>query len=224
MPIRKYKPTSPGRRSMSVSTFEEITKKKPEKNLIEPLKRKAGPQQPRPHHDASPGGGAKRFYRIIDFKRNKHRHSGPRGSDRIRSKPVGTHRAALLCRRREAIHSGAARPEGRRHGRVWTGSADSRRQCAAAAEHPDWYADPQHRASPGNGGQLVRSAGTSAQLMAKVGRLRAGAHAIRRSSPGASRLHGDTRPGRQRRPREHRDRQGRSEPAHGQAARPFAVR
>ena len=42
MAIRKYKPTSPGRRSMSVSTFEEITKKEPEKNLIEPLKQKAG--------------------------------------------------------------------------------------------------------------------------------------------------------------------------------------
>src|SRR6478735_7484852 len=71
MPIRKYKPTSPGRRAMSVSTFEEITKRRPEKGLTEPLKRKAGRNNQGRITTRHQGGGAKRFYRIIDFKRNK---------------------------------------------------------------------------------------------------------------------------------------------------------
>ena len=72
MPIRKYKPTSPARRSMSVSTFEEITKKKPEKRLTVPLKKTAGRNNRGRITTRHKGGGAKRFYRIIDFKRNKH--------------------------------------------------------------------------------------------------------------------------------------------------------
>ena len=71
MPIRIYKPTSPGRRSMSVSTFEEITKKDPEKSLIEPLKKHAGRNNRGRITTRHRGGGHKRFYRIIDFKRNK---------------------------------------------------------------------------------------------------------------------------------------------------------
>ena len=72
MPIRKYKPTSPGRRSMSVSTFEEITKKEPEKSLTEPLKRQAGRNNHGRITVRHRGGGAKRRYRIIDFKRKKY--------------------------------------------------------------------------------------------------------------------------------------------------------
>src|SRR5215217_3456986 len=71
MPIRKYKPTSPGRRSMSVSTFEEITKKEPEKSLIEPLKKHAGRNNIGRITTRHRGGGNKRFYRLVDFKRNK---------------------------------------------------------------------------------------------------------------------------------------------------------
>src|SRR5215207_6351935 len=71
MPIRIYKPTSPGRRSMSVSTFEEITKKEPEKSLIEALKKHAGRNNRGRITTRHRGGGHKRFYRIIDFKRNK---------------------------------------------------------------------------------------------------------------------------------------------------------
>src|ERR671924_1057829 len=71
MAIRKYKPTSPGRRSMSVSTFEEITKTEPEKRLIEPLKKHAGRNNRGRITTRHRGGGHKRFYRIIDFKRDK---------------------------------------------------------------------------------------------------------------------------------------------------------
>jgi large subunit ribosomal protein L2 len=94
MAIRKYKPTSPGRRSMSVSTFEEITKKKPEKSLIEPLKRKAGRNAHGRITVRHRGGGAKRFYRIIDFKRSK--IGIPAKVNAIEYDPNRTARIALL--------------------------------------------------------------------------------------------------------------------------------
>src|SRR6476469_3258256 len=71
MPIRQYRPTSPGRRGMSVSTFEEITKTKPEKSLTVSLKKHAGRNNQGKITTRHRGGGAKRAYRIIDFKRNK---------------------------------------------------------------------------------------------------------------------------------------------------------
>src|SRR5438105_12290426 len=71
MPIRQYRPTSPGRRGMSVSTFEEITKTKPEKSLTVALKKHSGRNNQGKITVRHRGGGAKRAYRIIDFKRNK---------------------------------------------------------------------------------------------------------------------------------------------------------
>src|SRR5256712_8229460 len=71
MPIKQYRPTSPGRRGMSVSTFEEITKTKPEKSLTVRLKKHAGRNNQGKITTRHRGGGAKRAYRIIDFKRNK---------------------------------------------------------------------------------------------------------------------------------------------------------
>src|SRR5438045_1710631 len=71
MPIKNYKPTSPGRRGMSGSTFEEITKTKPERSLTEPLKRTAGRNNNGRITTRHRGGGHKRLYRVIDWKRNK---------------------------------------------------------------------------------------------------------------------------------------------------------
>jgi large subunit ribosomal protein L2 len=71
MPIRRYKPTSPGRRFMSVSTFEEITKTTPEKSLLEPVTKKGGRNNNGRITTRHQGGGHKRRYRIIDFKRVK---------------------------------------------------------------------------------------------------------------------------------------------------------
>src|SRR5260370_7076622 len=71
MPIRQYRRTTPGRRGMSVSTFEEITKTKPEKSLVVKLKRHAGRNNQGKITTRHRGGGAKRAYRLIDFKRNK---------------------------------------------------------------------------------------------------------------------------------------------------------
>ncbi|NLB90530.1 MAG: 50S ribosomal protein L2, partial [Clostridiales bacterium] len=71
MAIRVYKPTSPARRFMSVLTYEEITKKKPEKSLLQPLKKHAGRNKQGKITVRHRGGGNKVHYRLIDFKRNK---------------------------------------------------------------------------------------------------------------------------------------------------------
>jgi len=72
MGVRRYKPTSAGRRNMSVSTFEEITKSTPEKSLLEPLRKSGGRNNQGRLTVRHRGGGTKRAYRKIDFKRNKH--------------------------------------------------------------------------------------------------------------------------------------------------------
>ncbi|MES0279102.1 MAG: 50S ribosomal protein L2, partial [Dehalococcoidales bacterium] len=71
MALKFYKPTSPGRRRMSGSTFDEITKSKPEKALLKPLKKNAGRNNQGRMTVRHRGGGAKRRLRIIDFKRDK---------------------------------------------------------------------------------------------------------------------------------------------------------
>src|SRR5688500_9803071 len=71
MALRKYKPTSPGRRFMTVSTFEEVTKKEPEKSLLAPITKKGGRNNMGRITTRHQGGGHKRRYRIIDFKRRK---------------------------------------------------------------------------------------------------------------------------------------------------------
>src|SRR5207302_8785677 len=71
VPIRRYKPRSPGRRVTSVSTFKEITKTKPEKSLLEPVTKKGGRNNNGRITTRHQGGGHKRRYRVIDFKRQK---------------------------------------------------------------------------------------------------------------------------------------------------------
>src|SRR5437588_4869361 len=71
MALRQFKPTSPGRRFMTVSTFEEITKKEPEKSLLSPLKNKGGRNNQGRITVRHQGGGHKRMYRLIDWKRDK---------------------------------------------------------------------------------------------------------------------------------------------------------
>src|SRR5207237_8511095 len=71
MPVRRFKPTSPGRRHMSVSDFEEVTKSKPEKSLTEKLSKKGGRNNKGRITTRHQGGGHKRRYRVVDFKRTK---------------------------------------------------------------------------------------------------------------------------------------------------------
>ncbi len=169
MPVRKYKPTSPARRSMSVSTFEEITKKKPEKKLLVPLKKTAGRNNRGRITTRHRGGGAKRFYRIVDFKRNK--TGVPARVAAIEYDPNRSARIALLfyadgekryilaplgIRVNDTVVSGPDAP-------IRTGNA------LPLANIPTGTQIHNIELYPGKGGQLVRSAGTSAQLMAKVG-------------------------------------------------------
>jgi large subunit ribosomal protein L2 len=169
MAIRKYKPTSPGRRSMSVSTFEEITKKEPEKNLIEPIKRKAGRNVHGRITVRHRGGGAKRFYRIVDFKRSK--IGIPARVAAIEYDPNRSARIALLfyvdgekrymlaplgLKVGDEVVSGPQSP-------IRVGNALPLRSIPTGTQIHNI------ELRKGKGGQLVRSAGTAAQLMAKSG-------------------------------------------------------
>ena len=116
MPIRTYKPTSPGRRFQTVQTFDDITTNEPHKPLVENLHRSGGRNN---HGELTSwwrGGGHKRLYRIIDFKRDKKDIPGKVST--IEYDPNRSARIALVtyCRRREALHPAAERPEGRRRG------------------------------------------------------------------------------------------------------------
>lgn len=170
MAIRKYKPTSPARRSMSVSTFEEITKKRPEKSLTVRLHKHAGRNNRGRITTRHRGGGAKRAYRIIDFKRNK--HGIPARVAAIEYDPNRSARIALLfyvdgekryilaplgVRVNDTVVSGPDAP-------IRTGNA------LPLSAIPTGTQIHNIELYPGKGGQLVRSAGTSAQLMAKVGK------------------------------------------------------
>ena len=95
MAIRKYKPTTPGRRGSSVADFVEITRTTPEKSLTRPLPKKGGPQQPGPDHHPAPGRRSKRAYRIIDFRRYD-KDGVPAKVAHIEYDPNRTARIALL--------------------------------------------------------------------------------------------------------------------------------
>ncbi|HBL35731.1 MAG TPA: 50S ribosomal protein L2, partial [Firmicutes bacterium] len=94
MAVKKYKPTSPGRRFVSVSSFEEITKTKPEKSLLEPLTKSGGRNATGRITVRHRGGGHKRMYRRIDFKRDK--FGVPAKVAAIEYDPNRTARIALL--------------------------------------------------------------------------------------------------------------------------------
>ena len=169
MPIKVYKPTSPGRRDMSVSTFEEITRVAPEKSLIASLKQKAGRNNQGKITVRHQGGGHKRRYRIIDFKRDK--HGIPAAVTAIEYDPNRTARIALLT-----YADGEKRyilaPVNLGVGdRVMSGSEADIRVGNALPIYRIPLGTQLHNIElqPGKGGQLVRSAGTSAQLMAKEG-------------------------------------------------------
>ena len=95
MPIRKPKPTSPGRRFVTYPDFSEITKSEPEKTLTEGLKKSGGRNAHGRKTSRHRGGGAKRLYRKIDFKRTQGRRAGAR-SPRSSTTPTGSSYIALL--------------------------------------------------------------------------------------------------------------------------------
>ena len=169
MGVRKYKPTSAGRRNMSVSTFEEISKKRPEPGLIEPLRKKAGRNNQGRITTRHQGGGNKRFYRIIDFKRNK--VGIPSTVEAIEYDPNRSARIALL-----SYADGEKRyilaPVGLKVGdKVMSGpDADIRPGNALPLSAIPLGTNVHNiELQIGRGGVMVRSAGAAAQLMAKEG-------------------------------------------------------
>ncbi|MDP9728505.1 50S ribosomal protein L2 [Alicyclobacillus tolerans] len=183
MAIKKYRPTSPGRRFMSVSAFDEITTDTPEKSLLSPLHRRAGRNHQGKITVRHQGGGHKRRYRLIDFKRNK--DNVPAKVATIEYDPNRSARIALLHyldgEKRYIIA-----PHGLKVGdRVVSGpDADIRvGNALPLANIPVGTVVHNIELQPGKGGQLARAAGASAQLMAKEG-----AYAQVRLSSGEVRL------------------------------------
>jgi len=170
MAVKIFRPTSPGRRGATGSTFEEITKSKPEKSLTRPLKRKAGRNAHGRITVRHRGGGAKRKLRIIDFKRNK---TGVPGTVKsIEYDPNRSARIALIF-----YADGDKRyilaPVGMNVGDVIKSGegADIKPGNALPMNQiPSGTMIHNIEMQPGRGGQLVRSAGIAAQLQALEGK------------------------------------------------------
>jgi large subunit ribosomal protein L2 len=170
MAVKKFVPTSPGRRFMTVSNFAELTTDEPEKSLLQPLKRKAGRNAEGRITVRHQGGGHKRQYRLIDFKRNK--DGIPAKVATIEYDPNRSANIALLH-----YADGEKRyilaPLGLSRGAtvVSGDSADIRPGNTLLLKNiPVGTLLHNIELKVGRGGQLVRSAGASAQLMAKEGK------------------------------------------------------
>lgn len=179
MPVRNYKPTSPGRRNMSVSGFDEVTRKKPHKPLLEKKKRASGRNNQGRVTMRRRGGGHKRQIRVVDFRRDK--FGIPARVESVEYDPNRSARVALLCyadgERRYIIH-----PAGLKVGdQVVSGERVEVRTGNAMqlANIPLGTMVHNVELAPGGGAKLARSAGAAVQLMAKEGafallRLRSG--------------------------------------------------
>lgn len=169
MAIKKYKPTSNGRRNMSVSTFEEITKTTPEKSLTVNLDRSGGRNAQGRITVRFRGGGHKRRYRIIDFKRDKDDIEGV--VKHIEYDPNRTANIALIYYR-DGEKRYILQPKGLKVGDVIESGENADIVVGNTLQLkniPVGTMVHNIEMKPGKGGQLVRSAGSQAQLMAKEG-------------------------------------------------------
>ena len=169
MAIRVYKPTSPARRFMSVLTFEEITKKEPERSLTTDLRHKAGRNNQGKITVRHQGGGARRKYRIIDFKRTK--DGIPAKVTAIEYDPNRTCFIALICYA-DGEKAYILAPVGLKVGHTVMSGAEADIKpgnCLPIANIPLGTLIHNVEIKVGKGGQMVRSAGAAAQLMAKEG-------------------------------------------------------
>ncbi|MBN1880543.1 MAG: 50S ribosomal protein L2 [Deltaproteobacteria bacterium] len=169
MAVKRYKPTSPGRRFQEVSDFADITKNKPEKSLLAPQRKSGGRNNNGRITMRHRGGGHKRRYRIVDFKRNK--WDIPAKVAAVEYDPNRSARIALLH-----YVDGEKRyilaPEGLSVGdTVQTGQTAEIKpgNTLPLMNIPLGTVIHNIEMKPGKGGQIVRSAGTGAQLMAKEG-------------------------------------------------------
>ncbi|MCR4405467.1 MAG: 50S ribosomal protein L2 [Anaerolineae bacterium] len=169
MAIKVYKPTSPGRRGMTASTFEEITATEPERSLLTSLHRRAGRNVRGKITVRHQGGGHKRRYRIIDFKRDK--VGIPARVASIEYDPNRSARIALLIYADGEKRYIIAPLELMVGDTVMSGPGAELRvgNALPLANIPTGTLIHNIELQPGKGGQLARAAGTSAQLMAKEG-------------------------------------------------------
>jgi len=168
MGIRKYKPTSPGRRDASVCDFKELTKgAKPEKSLLRPIKKNAGRNNQGVITCRHRGGGHKRLYRVIDFKRNK--DSVTALVDSIQYDPNRSARIALL-KYKDGEKRYIIAPEALKAGMTVESGPDappSPGNCLPLKNIPLATVIHNVEMRPGQGAVLCRSAGTNAVLMAR---------------------------------------------------------
>ncbi len=171
MAIRKMKPATPGTRWMSVSGFDEITKTRPEKSLIEPLKKSGGRNNTGRVTSRHRGGGHKQFYRVIDFKRDKAGMDAKVAA--IEYDPNRNCRIALLQyadgERRYILAA-----EGIKPGDMLRSGPDAEIKPGNAmplGNIPAGTFVHNIELRPGKGGQMARSAGMAVQLMAKEGKF-----------------------------------------------------
>ena len=171
MPVKKYKPTSPGRRQMATSSFDEITRSTPEKSLLEPLHKKGGRNANGRITTRHQGGGTKQRYRVIDFKRNK--DGVPAKVAHIEYDPNRSARIALLH-----YADGEKRyiiaPDGVTRGDKLMSGADAEIRPGNALplrNIPVGTVVHAIELKPGAGAKMARSAGASVQLMAKEGTM-----------------------------------------------------
>ncbi|MCR5651122.1 MAG: 50S ribosomal protein L2 [Lachnospiraceae bacterium] len=171
MGIKTYNPYTPSRRAMTGSDFAEITKKTPEKSLLAPLKKHSGRNNQGKITVRHKGGGNRQKYRIVDFKRND-KDGIPATVIGIEYDPNRTANIALIC-----YADGEKRyilaPEGLKDGQKIMNGPDAEIRignCLPLEKIPVGSSVHNIELYPGKGGQLVRSAGTDAQLMAKEGK------------------------------------------------------
>ena len=171
MGIKKYGPYTPSRRNMTGLDFVEITKSTPEKSLVVSLKKHAGRNNQGKITVRHHGGGSRRKYRLIDFKRNA-KDGIPAKVVAIEYDPNRTANIALICYV-DGAKAYILAPEGLKVGMtVMNGSTAEAKvgNCLQLADIPVGTQIHNIELYPGKGGQLVRSAGNAAQLMAKEGK------------------------------------------------------
>ncbi len=171
MGIKTYNPYTPSRRNMTGSDFSEITASAPEKSLCTSLKKNAGRNNQGKITVRHQGGGNRRKYRIIDFKRNS-KDGIPAVVKTIEYDPNRTANIALICYA-DGEKAYILAPDGLKVGqKIMSGASAEVRvgNCLPLSEIPVGAQVHNVELYPGKGGQLVRSAGNAAQLMAKQGK------------------------------------------------------
>jgi large subunit ribosomal protein L2 len=169
MPIRPFRPTSAGTRFRSVSGFDEITRDRPEKSLLEPLRKSGGRNNQGHVTSRARGGGHKRHYRLVDFRRDK--HGVPARVAQVEYDPNRSARIALLVyadgEKRYILHPAGLKPGDT----VVAGPGSDARtgNCLPLGEIPLGTNVHNVELKIGAGGRVARSAGQYAQVMAREG-------------------------------------------------------